>query len=255
MGKEARDFGGNVVRSIDATQPGRHSFADGPYAYFLHVSAGREEICVPHLQSYSAFVLSIPEGAHISLRREDAQSQDLNVGDAIQVESARPSLVVVGAGVRVLVAGTRHASPLASGVVVTPLANAYTVHKPWGHELWINGQHPNYALKQIAIERGTKTSLQYHLKKEETNVLFQGSARLTYNMDSQVSSSEVGPTSLASVDLRAVCSIGVVPPVVHRLEALDDVLLYEVSTPHLDDVMRIQDDSGRNDGRIKAEHP
>ena len=41
---------------------------------------------------------------------------------------------------------------------------------------------------------------------------------------------------------------------VHRLKAISDILLYEVSTPHLDDVIRLADDKKRKDGRISTEH-
>ena len=44
------------------------------------------------------------------------------------------------------------------------------------------------------------------------------------------------------------------PGNIHRIQAITDILLYEVSTPHLDDVVRLQDDNKRPDGRIKEEH-
>ena len=49
-------------------------------------------------------------------------------------------------------------------------------------------------------------------------------------------------------------TINISPYVIHRLEAKSDLLLYEVSTPHLNDVIRLQDDSNRKDGRIDEEH-
>jgi len=48
--------------------------------------------------------------------------------------------------------------------------------------------------------------------------------------------------------------VDVMPMSVHRLQALTDILLCEVSTPELDDVVRISDDSGRQDGRVESEH-
>jgi hypothetical protein len=45
-----------------------------------------------------------------------------------------------------------------------------------------------------------------------------------------------------------------VPGILHRLEAITDILLYETSTPHLDDVVRVTDDSKRPNGRIEQEH-
>jgi len=48
--------------------------------------------------------------------------------------------------------------------------------------------------------------------------------------------------------------VDVMPLTLHRLEAVTDILLYETSTPHLDDVVRILDDSRRPDGRLEQEH-
>jgi len=56
------------------------------------------------------------------------------------------------------------------------------------------------------------------------------------------------------VELAPISSIDVVPGVLHRLEALTNILLYETSTPHLDDVVRVADDSMRPHGRIEQEH-
>lgn len=247
---EARAFGGNLVRLIDAASHGRHVFADRAYSYFLHVGNGRESVTFPELQSYSVFVLSKPEGAAVSVD----DGRELKQGDVCQVESVAASVAIEGAGVRLLVAGTKDASGVQKGVSVTAAAAIYRVVKPWGHELWINGQHPGYALKEIAIKAGTKTSLQYHRRKQETNVLFRGRARLHYKQHDEVSNEDVTAAGIGSVDLSAVSTIDVSPPTLHRLEAITDLLLYEVSTPHLDDVVRIQDDANRPDGLIASEH-
>lgn len=246
----AKDFGGNAVRSIEATTPGLHMFAEGPYTYYLIVNEGTNEISVPDLLSYSVFVLS--KGADTKLNLLDS-NQELQVGDAVQVEEASPTFIVDGYA-RLLVAGTTRSSGKSPSVTVTLAEDVYKVVKPWGHELWINGQHPNYALKEISINCGTKTSLQYHRYKQETNILFNGEARLSYKKNEQLPNDEVGESDLGYLDLQAVSAIDVTPMVIHRLEALSEVLLYEVSTPHLDDVIRIIDDTSRSDGRIEKEH-
>ena len=251
MTDTVKEFGGNAVRAIEATQPGRHLFAEVRYTYYLLVTQGQREIRVPDLLSFSVFLLSRATEARVIIAES---GQELQVGDAVQVESATLTLAVNGPAARLLVAGTCQASGRDAGVTVTPAPGIYKVAKPWGHELWINGQHPNYALKEISIRAGNKTSLQYHRQKQETNVLFHGAARLHFKNDSRVPNDEVGTGNLGFVDVQAVSAIDVVPLVIHRLEALTDVLLYEVSTPHLDDVVRIQDDAGRPDGRIANEH-
>lgn len=244
------ELGGTIVRHFDVVQAGRHVFADGPYTYYMLVIRGREEIRVADLRAFSVFILSAGSG---TLIRVTGTSESLAAGDAVQVEAASLSVVVDGDS-RILVAGTREASGRSSGVTVTPAPKVYRVTKPWGHELWINGQHPGYALKEIFIKKGTKTSLQYHRQKSETNVLFEGHVRLHYKKDAHIANDEVGPAHIGTFDLAPVSTVDVTPDIIHRLEAITDVLLYEVSTPHLDDVVRVQDDARRHDGRINAEH-
>jgi mannose-6-phosphate isomerase len=250
MNDAIRDFGGNVIRSVATTQPGEHLFADSAYRYLLVVVDDSLEIRVSDLQSYTIFVLAKAATARLEIVE---RGQFLKQGDALQVESENVVLSARG-HCRLLVAGTQQQSDRPRSVTVTPAAAVYRVVKPWGHELWINGQHPNYALKQIAIKSGTKTSLQYHNYKQETNVLFEGKARLHFKKDPSVMKETMTAEHVGIVDLESVSVIDVSPPTVHRLEALTDVLLYEVSTPHLDDVVRIQDDARRPDGRIPLEH-
>jgi mannose-6-phosphate isomerase len=251
MNNKTQNLGGNDVRSIDVSRSGPHQFADLAYRYFLHVTDGKTSFSVPDLQSYSVFVLALPPGARVVIAESGDQ---LELGDAIQIESSPMHLEISAADVRLLVAGTRSASGRAPGVALVRNGDIYKVSKPWGHELWINGQHPGYAFKEIAINKGTKTSLQYHRQKQETNVLFSGNARLYFKSNPAVANDGVTAGDLGQVDLAAVSSIDVVPQVIHRLEALSQVLLYEVSTPHLDDVVRIQDDAKRPDGRVASEH-
>lgn len=254
MTTDERIFGGNRVRAINTDRAGRHQFAEGVYSYALYVVDRDEELQLPQLQSYSVFVLDAPASARITVAES---GRPLRHGDAVQVEAALAKIDVEASPegpARLLIAGTKNPSGRPPGVTVTSAAEIYRVAKPWGHELWINGQHPTYALKEIAIQKGTQTSLQYHHFKQETNVLFAGSARLHYKTRADPSNDRLAPDHIGTVDLHAVSSVDVEPPVLHRLEALTDVLLYEVSTPHLDDVVRVQDDAHRPHGRIEAEH-
>ena len=61
--------------------------------------------------------------------------------------------------------------------------------------------------------------------------------------------SDIGVEELFSTSI-----VDVVPPTLHRLEAVTDIVLCETSTPHLDDVVRVADDANRVDGRIEEEH-
>lgn len=97
--------------------------------------------------------------------------------------------------------------------------------------------------------------MQYHNFKEETNVLIEGKAAILFTkimtrLQMMMSlTKDLGKTELAPTSV-----VHIVPKVLHRLEALTDVLLYETSTPYLDDVIRVQDDKSRNNGRVLTEH-
>ena len=135
-----------------------------------------------------------------------------------------------------------------------PLSACYKVSKPWGHEVWITGDTPtnNVVLKSIFIKAGTRTSLQVHKEKFESNFLVSGSAIFTpsstpfvdKSFDYPLDNNHVGP---------GVC-LDVSPLTVHQVTAVSDIHLIEASTNHLDDVIRLQDDSGRSDGKILSEH-
>ncbi|MBI4351708.1 MAG: cupin domain-containing protein [Elusimicrobia bacterium] len=130
----------------------------------------------------------------------------------------------------------------------------YKVTKPWGYELWINNEHPGYSLKKVSIRAGHRTSLQYHLHKHETNVIFSGAAAIHYNRRPDIPPGEAPLEAIGTVRIDPVTSVEVSPGTLHRVEALTDISLYETSTPHLDDVIRVHDDAARRNGRIPGEH-
>ena len=120
----------------------------------------------------------------------------------------------------------------------------YKVEKPWGHELWLV-INEFYAYKVIHMKKGNRSSLQWHEKKIEANYVIDGTAKvLLENDDGELEEFEFSAGE------------GWVVPVQrkHRVIAITDYTALEVSTPHLDDVVRFQDDSGRDSGKIDAEH-
>ena len=136
-------------------------------------------------------------------------------------------------------------------ISITPETEIYKVSKPWGHELWINSKSKKYSFKEIFIKKGYKTSLQYHLKKIETNLLYEGICKLHY---STINLEKFNPKYIKEKKMYSCTSIFVKPKTIHRIEALTDIKLYEVSTAQLSDVVRLQDDSKRPSGKIKTEH-
>ena len=110
------------------------------------------------------------------------------------------------------------------------------VKKPWGHEeIW--AETPHYVGKILYIRAGHRLSLQYHKKKVETVRVMQGSLRLTHSDSSG---------KLQDKWISAGESIHVPVEMIHRFGAGEhDVVLVEVSTTELDDVVRIEDDYAR----------
>jgi mannose-6-phosphate isomerase len=111
-----------------------------------------------------------------------------------------------------------------------PFAAPKVVEKPWGREIWY-AHEERYAGKVLVIDRGHSLSLQKHARKQETMYLQSG--RLTFHFNG------------ADFEMRPGHCITVRPGDVHRMEALEDAVLLEVSTPELDDVIRLEDRYGR----------
>lgn len=118
------------------------------------------------------------------------------------------------------------------------------VMKPWGKEVWLE-LNDKYCYKRIYINAGFKTSYQMHNIKLETNFIIDGKAEVWLENDDEV----VEKFIMTSGDFFTV-----IPPKKHRVIALTDLILQEVSTPEVDDVIRINDEFNRSNGKIEAEH-
>lgn len=118
------------------------------------------------------------------------------------------------------------------------------VHKPWGKEEWL-ALNEFYCYKRIYINAGYKTSYQYHEFKHETNYIIEGTAEVWLENDEGIVEKKI---------MNAGEFFDVIPPRKHRVIALTDIILQEVSTPHVDDVFRINDEFNRVDGKVEAEH-
>lgn len=118
------------------------------------------------------------------------------------------------------------------------------VNKPWGKEEWLE-LNDSYCYKRIYLNAGHRTSLQLHERKVETNYVISGKAEVWLEDDYGV---------LQKTIMQEGDYFNVKPPRKHRVVALTDVILQEVSTPEVDDVIRVEDDSNRPDGRIEVEH-
>ena len=117
-----------------------------------------------------------------------------------------------------------------------------TVSKPWGHEeLWVETR--DYVGKLLCIRPNCRLSLQYHRVKEETILVQKGTLLLHCPKEG---SDPLDVTGLEVRKLTPGSVYHVFPNTLHRFEAGDSsVELIEVSTPHLEDVVRVEDDFGR----------
>ena len=109
------------------------------------------------------------------------------------------------------------------------------VEKPWGYELhW--AKTDRYVGKLIHINKGHALSLQYHNKKDET--IYVQAGKMLF---------EMGPTADALERREMVPGdvVHVTPPTVHRMTAIEDTDIFEVSTPEVEDVVRLEDRYGR----------
>lgn len=109
------------------------------------------------------------------------------------------------------------------------------VDKPWGHELWF-AHTDRYAGKLLHVSAGHRLSVQYHECKDETSYLLSGHLLLSQGEDAErLEVTEIGAGAVWRNE----------PGTVHTIEALEDSVVLEVSTPDLDDVVRIADRYGR----------
>jgi len=113
-----------------------------------------------------------------------------------------------------------------------------TVPKPWGHEtIW--ARSGRYVGKILHINAGHELSVQFHRKKDETIHLLSG--EIVYRVQRDPSDSD----KLEDVRLKIGESFRITPGTVHQMVAVTDCDVLEVSTPELDDVVRVSDKYGR----------
>ncbi len=109
------------------------------------------------------------------------------------------------------------------------------VDKPWGREIWV-AHTDKYAFKIIEVRQGTRSSLQYHVKKHEHLYVDQGVLQIEWEDDAG---------HMVTLTLHPGNVVENKPGRKHRVTALEDAGLLEVSTPELDDVVRVEDDYHR----------
>ena len=117
---------------------------------------------------------------------------------------------------------------------VTHISDCVKTDKPWGYEvLWADTD--NYAAKIMCIHPNSRMSLQYHNKKEETIYVMKGNLKVWENENDE-----------EFITLSPGNCYHVKPGMIHRFGAGEEIVtLTEVSTQHLNDVVRLKDDYSR----------
>ena len=111
------------------------------------------------------------------------------------------------------------------------------VEKPWGYEI-IYGLTDRYCGKVLFVRKGEQLSLQFHRKKDEVIYVHEGRIELEIGDPGRTTETEVvGPGKAFRIR----------PGAVHRCRALEDSTILEVSSPEIDDVVRLEDQYGRAD--------
>ena len=110
------------------------------------------------------------------------------------------------------------------------------ISKPWGYEkIWAHSER--YVGKIIHINAGHELSVQYHNKKDETVYLLSG--QIIYRVQRN------GDEVLDDVRLQVGESFRIIPGTIHQMIAVTDCEVLEVSTPEIDDIVRLSDKYGR----------
>ena len=118
------------------------------------------------------------------------------------------------------------------------------VEKPWGYELhW--AKTDRYVGKLIHVNAGHALSLQYHNQKDETIFLWSGRMVCEIGPDPKDGGHEAARGPLNKREMKPGEAVHITPKTVHRMTAITDCDVFEVSTPELHDVVRIEDRYGR----------
>jgi len=111
------------------------------------------------------------------------------------------------------------------------------IQKPWGKEVIITDPGQKRVGKIIYVNANSKLSLQYHDQKEETLCLFSGKALIWLQAEGE---------DIEKTPMEKNKGYFIAPGKKHRIEAIDDSIIFEVSSPEAGTTFRIEDDYNRN---------
>lgn len=147
------------------------------------------------------------------------------------------------------------------------ISECHKVVKPWGQEVWLQAGSEVYpfALKELVLKSGNKTSLQVHQYKSETIIITEGVGAIIHwdkffdcekYLAGGYSDEEIAriKSELVSTKVQKGSVFHTPPGTIHRMIAAETLVYTEASTTQLDDVIRLEDANGRSHGRIDTEH-
>ena len=124
----------------------------------------------------------------------------------------------------------------------TLIPYAQKINKPWGYEIIFTPPNLSRVGKILFIKKGCRLSLQYHNQKEETLCLFQGKAKIWL---------EDKKGQIKTLYMKPQMGYTILKGQKHRLEALEDSFVFEVSSPEKGTTYRLEDDYQRGTEKLK----
>lgn len=243
------ELGGNKVTSLNRKIK-KTFIATSKYYFYNHYNLKKNErIALPKNTNFTVFVLNCKNDSFIKMGKKKVGIKKYTCLYFKKYEE----LQALNSSIEILLVGKK-LTKLRNFFLKKKFSNFYKVIKPWGYELWINSLNTDFAFKKIFIKKGFQTSLQFHNFKRETNLILDGEARFSYKINKKVKNIDVKSKDVGSEILKKNTIINVYPKILHRIKALKNLTLYEVSSPHLKDVVRVRDDTKRISGHINSEH-
>jgi len=238
-------YGDNLVETLKANKS--FVFHNERYHYSYNID---EKSLSKNLEGLKEFILfSLSNKMEI---RINGTLHSLSMNEYLYIKNIQN--IEIKGSFESLLCGSRLEDSTIKQVRKESLNTTKVVSKPWGKEYWLKGEGGYFSFKYILLNAGYQTSLQYHVKKEETNFIYKGIAQFYYKKNEKVNNEDVTYKDIESTEISSCSFIHVKPPAIHRLKAIQTLHLFEASTPDLDDVIRIEDDNKRKSGKIDNEH-
>lgn len=243
------ELGGNRITKLDRKSK-KTSLGNNKYYFYRHYKLKEnQKISISKNVNCTIFILNCKNNSSIKLDNKEIKIKK----NCCLYFKKYKKFETLNSPIEILLVGKK-IKKIQKHVLNKKNSNFYKVTKPWGYELWINSLNNDFAFKKIYIKKGFQTSLQYHNYKRETNLVLEGEACLFYKKNKTVKNMNVKTKDIGFKKIKKGTIINVFPKILHRIKALSNITLYEVSSPHLKDVVRVQDDTARMSGHIKSEH-